>query len=96
MAAAPAMAPSGMADQASTPATLMTRPYRWPGTMAWRSEEVLMFASRPNPDDAAHRASAAGYEPRTAMAVTASPLTARAPRTVTANDSRAGSVPRRR
>lgn len=56
--------------------------------MAWRSDPVLMFSNRPNPDDAAHRTSAAGYEPRRAIAVTASPLTTRAPSAVTAKDSR--------
>src|ERR1700733_11725633 len=47
-----------------------------------------MLSSMPKPDDAAHRTSAAAYEPARAMAVMVNPATTRAPRAATAKDTR--------
>ena len=47
--------PKGIADQASTPAMLITRPSRWFGTIACRKLPVLILREMPKPDISAQR-----------------------------------------
>jgi hypothetical protein len=81
-------APTGMADQASTPAMLMTRPSRWLGTICWRRLAVLMLKKIPRPETAAHSTSATQYQWVAANTTVSSPSTARAPEAATLNESR--------
>lgn len=67
------------ADQASTWATLTTRPKSDGGTIAGRRAPVLVFGSSPKPDEAPHSTSAAGYDRDRAIALSAGPETTRAP-----------------
>src|SRR5215211_8584368 len=84
----PARAPTGMADQASTPAMLMTRPSRWLGTICWRRLAVLMLKKIPRPEMAAHSSTATQYQRVAANTTVSSPSITRAPRAATLNDSR--------
>src|SRR4051812_44143335 len=77
--AAPASAPAGIADHANTLATLITRPSKRFGTMAWRSELVLMFSSIAKPLLTAQRTVATGYECVSPIPTSASPETTRPP-----------------
>ena len=77
-----------MADQASTPAMLMTRPSRWLGTICWRRLTVLMLKKMPRPEMAAHSTSAPQYQRVAANTTVSRPSTTRAPRAARLNDSR--------
>jgi hypothetical protein len=77
-----------MADQASTPAMLMTRPSRWLGTICRRRLTVLTLKKMPRPEMAAHSASATQYQRVAASTMVSRPSSRRAPRAATLNDSR--------
>ena len=55
MIAPPQRVPTGIADQAITPAMLETRPIRWLGTIDIRRLCVLMFRKSPKPEAAAQK-----------------------------------------
>jgi hypothetical protein len=77
----PTRAPTGMADQASTPAMLMTRPSRWwLGTICWHRLPVVNVEEDVQAGDGRSHPSVVQYQRVAASTIVSSPSTSRAPR----------------
>src|SRR4029453_17031273 len=77
----PTRAPTGMADQAGTPAMLMTRPSRWwLGTICWHRLPVVNVEEDVQAGNGRSHPSVVQYQRVAASTIVSSPSTSRAPR----------------
>src|SRR5579885_335397 len=84
----PRNAPTGMADQASTPAMLITRPSRWLGTIACRKLLVLILKRTPKPETTDQITTATQYQGVNANTTVSSPSSISAPNATLLKDQR--------
>ncbi len=89
----PTRVPSGLADQAITMATLITRPSMWPGTIACRRLPVLILNMIVRPICRAQSATPSQYQGVSARAVVSRPESISAPSATLLKPKRLRSAP---